>query len=180
MADYIRTRQHGGSYFFTVVAYQRQPILTDSAVRADLRQSIAEVRAKMPFRIDAWVLLQDHMHCIWTMPESHYNFSKRWGMIKAACSRRLNENAGAYFPKSFSQQRRRENTLWQRRFWEHQIRDQRDLNNHLDYLHYNPVKHGLVSRPEDWPYSSFHRYLNAGFYEQGWGAGENITGDFGE
>lgn len=116
-----------------------------------------EVQSTHPFRIDAWVLLPEHLHCIWTLPEGDMNFSKRWGLIKANFSRELKGQ--------------RTTPVWQNRFWEHLIRDDRDLQTHLDYIHYNPVKHGLVESPKDWPYSTFHRYVQEGFYPLNWGEG---------
>ena len=132
-----------------------------------LNRVIMEVQAAHPFHIDAWVLLPEHLHCIWTLPEGDMDFSKRWGLIKAKFSKELSH------PTS---------PVWQNRFWEHLIRDDRDLQMHLDYIHYNPVKHGLVQSPKDWPSSTFHRYVEKGLYPLNWGEGVSfqVTDKFGE
>ena len=144
----------------------------DSLSRKILREVISEVRRKYPFAIDAWVLLPDHLHCIWTLPEADGDFSKRWGLIKAGFSRKAKPLLHKTVWMTDSKERHRESTIWPRRFWEHQIRDEGDLHRHLDYIHYNPVKHGLVANPIDWPYSTFHRYVQEGLYPINWG--ENV------
>ena len=116
-------------------------------------------------------MLPDHLHSIWTLPEGDTAYSIRWGMIKARFSGRQNKAAHeAHAAKSLSRASRRESAYWQRRFWEHAIRDQRDYNAHMDYIHFNPVKHGLVSAPKDWEYSSFHRLAEQGKYDREWGS----------
>jgi putative transposase len=144
---------------------------------------IVEVRRHHPFHIDAWVLLPEHIHCVWTLPSGDRDFSKRWGLIKAGFSKA----AGAHFHLSEwvtkSKAKHRESTIWQRRFWEHQIRDQEDFNRHVDYIHWNPVKHGHIRRAADWPYSTFHRYVANGVYPEDWGGIDQDTfddEDFGE
>lgn len=168
MSRYRRSLLAGGTYFFTVVAYRRQTILCDDMLRDALRAAIESVRISRPFTIDAWVLLPDHLHCIWTLPEGDADFSTRWMMIK----RKVSIACAAQYQRSewltASKQKHRESTLWQRRFWEHQIRDEEDLAKHLDYLHYNPVKHGLATQVKDWKYSSFHRHVKRGLYEENW------------
>jgi putative transposase len=163
----------GGTFFFTVVTYRRRKILTTPESISILRKVISEVRREYPFSIDGWVLLPDHMHCIWTLPEGDDDYSRRWGLIKAGFSR----GAKTLFHRdnlmTRSKEYHRESTIWQRRFWEHQIRGEKDLHAHLDYLHYNPVKHGMVINVADWPYSTFHRYVNQGLYPANWG--ENIS-----
>lgn len=165
----------GGTFFFTVVTYQRRKILTTPESINILREVISEVRRQYPFSIRGWVLLPDHMHCIWTLPEEDDDYSKRWGLIKARFSRSVR----AIFHRdnliTASKEKHREATIWQRRFWEHQIRDERDFQVHQDYIHYNPVKHGLVENVADWPYSTFRRYFSQGFYPPNWG--ENISFD---
>ena len=180
MPQYRRATQKGGQYFFTVVTGKRQPILTLDPVRLALRESIHEVRIHSPFIIDAWVLLPDHMHCIWTLPENDSNYAKRWSIIKRLVSKSI---TGIIAPPitTTSQKKRKESGLWQRRFWEHVIRDSTDFQRHLDYMHFNPVKHGLVNRVSDWPYSSFHRYVDEGIYPPDWGGSKVIdSGEFGE
>lgn len=173
MPTFIRSQKPGGTFFFTAVTYRRTQILTKSDSRVILREVILEVRQKYPFTIEAWVLLPDHLHCIWTLPENDGDFSKRWGLIKARFSRKVKPLLFNYSWMTESKERHRESTIWQRRFWEHQIRDDEDLHNHLDYIHFNPVKHGLVSSPVDWPYSTFHRYVEHGLYPANWG--ENMV-----
>jgi putative transposase len=169
MSRYRRSLLAGGTYFFTVVMYRRQSILCDEILRTALRAAIESVRINRPFTIDAWVLLPDHLHCIWTLPEMDTDFSTRWMMIK----RKVSLACSAHYRRAdwitSSKQKHRESTIWQRRFWEHQIRDETDYAHHLDYLHYNPVKHGLVSQVKNWPYSSFHRHVERGIYDEEWG-----------
>ena len=180
MTDYRRSRITGGTYFFTVVTQDRRPILTTETVRAALRQAIQQARTTLPFQIDAWVLLPDHLHCIWTLPEGDANYSARWAIIKRRVSGRCAEIVDA--PQSDSGRMRNERAFWQRRFWEHQIRDDADMARHVDYIHWNPVKHGLAKVVKDWPYSSFHKYVSHGTYPSDWGGGEIAAADedFGE
>jgi len=140
-----------------------------------LREAINHTRERWPFNIDAWVLLPDHLHCIWTLPDGDTEYSVRWGMIKSGFSKRMNaHNAEPYVKRSASRQTRRESIYWQRRFWEHEIRSQRDYNAHMDYIHFNPVKHGHVSSPKEWQYCSFHRLVEEGVYYIEWGAVEEL------
>ncbi|WP_374402150.1 transposase [Niveibacterium sp.] len=174
MARYRRANVAGGSYFFTVVTERRQAILTDADVREALRAAIETVRARRPFRIDGWVLLPDHLHAIWTLPEGDADFSTRWRLIKSHVTRAC---GAAYFRADWLTDRRAEKgcgTLWQHRYWEHLLRDEADLRHHLDYLHWNPVKHGLVNRVADWPWSSFHRHVALGNYPLDWGLGATL------
>jgi putative transposase len=171
MADYRRTRIPGGTYFFTVVTFRRQPLLVDPDSRRALRDAVELVRRRYPFAIDAWVLLPDHTHCVWTLPPGDSNYSKRWGMIKAAFSKRICARTHCAAWMSTSKRKHRETTVWQRRFWEHCVRDEADYRKHLDYIHFNPVKHGLVTQVRDWPYSTFHRYVQEGMYAEDWGGG---------
>jgi putative transposase len=181
MSRYRRSLVKGASFFFTVNAYRRRPVLTHADVRAALRAAIADVRHALPFRIDAWVLLPDHLHAIWTLPEDDALYGKRWGLIKAQVSRLCAHVVNGDVNRSASRVRRRESDLWQRRFWEHQIRDEVDFERHVNYIHYNPVKHGLVTRAVDWPYSTFHRYVRRGIFPTDWAVdpGE-VIGDAGE
>jgi len=147
MSNYRRAPTDGCTYFFTLVSYQRQKILCNEFIRRSLRKAIKATQIKHPFTVDAWVLLPDHLHCIWTLPAHDKDFSTRWSVIKrrvsVACAQRYKQD----YLMSDSKLKHRESTIWQRRFWEHQIRDQNDFNQHLDYIHYNPVKHGLCERP---------------------------------
>jgi putative transposase len=168
MPNYRRARE-GHAYFFTVVTYRRQPILCLPESRDLLREILFKVRGSHPFIIEAWVLLPDHMHCIWRLPQGDMNYSLRWGLIKAEFTKGskpwLDRTKG-----TTSREKHREATVWQRRFWEHMIRDDRDFSAHCDYIHYNPVKHGIVDAPRDWPYSTFHRYVEKEIYSPDWGA----------
>ena len=160
MPNYRRAKTKGATYFFTVVMHRRQKILCQDAMRYALRKAIETVRKTRPFVIDGWVLLPDHLHCIWTLPEGDADFSARWGIIKRSVTKQC---ANTYHQEGWmnkSRSKRKESTLWQRRFWEHQIRDEADYQRCMDYLHYNPVKHGYVANVEDWVYSSFHRYAD--------------------
>jgi len=180
MSYYRRAKTTGASYFFTVVSYRRRDILCDTRVREALRKAIAEVRNKSPFTIDAWVLLPDHLHCIWTLPPNDADFSSRWGRIK----RLVSMDCGNVYHRdewmTTSKKKHRESMIWQRRFWEHQIRDEKDFNHHMDYIHYNPVKHGISRRVVDWPYSTFHRYVKNGIYPSNWGGNGIEFVDIGE
>ncbi len=170
MSDYRRARIPGGTYFFTVVTYRREPWLCSEWAVAALRDAVRKMRRRRPFTVDAWVLLPDHMHCIWTLPANDADYAGRWRQIKEHVTRA--SGTARSHAAGPSRVRRRERILWQRRFWEHFIRDADDLAAHMDYIHYNPVKHGLCAAPADWPYSTFHRCVRAGRYMPGWGAGE--------
>ena len=179
MPNYRRARLQGGAYFFTLTSFERRPILTDDRCRIALREVIVDVKKSMPFESIAWVLLPDHLHTIWQLPEGDANFSARWSTIKRNVTQRCKHFTSQ--PHNQSRQSRREGTLWQRRFWEHLIRDELDLERHLDYIHYNPVKHGYVSQVFEWPYSTFHRYVSDGVYPQDWASAEDFLADqFGE
>ncbi len=169
---YRRARIYGGTYFFTVVTHQRRKILSEPENVSLLRLIFKEVMKNHPFTIDAIVLLPDHLHCIWTLPEGDRDFSTRWRLIKGVFSRKC--DARYKSEVSAARKHKKEQAVWQRRFWEHLIRDERDFTNHVEYIHYNPVKHGLVNTPEKWPYSSFHRYVENGLYNLDWGAGDAL------
>ena len=183
MPNYRRSQTPGGSYFFTVITYRRRLLLTDPESRRILREVIIDVRREYPFQIEAWVLLPEHLHCVWTLPPDDRDYSKRWGLIKAGFSKWARTLFHREEWMNPSKEKHRESTIWQRRFWEHQIRDPNDFNRHVDYIHWNPVKHGHVTRVGDWPYSTFHRYVAAGTYPADWGGGDAATAtetDFGE
>ncbi|HLQ85883.1 MAG TPA: transposase [Salinisphaeraceae bacterium] len=164
MAHYRRYRHAGGCYFFTVVlANRRNRLLTDNI--KGLRRAFHEVKQAHPFTIEAIVVLPDHLHCIWTLPANDSDFSTRWRQIKSAFSRQVPKVER----RSASRMKKGERGIWQRRFWEHAIRDDLDYRRHVDYIHYNPVKHGHVRRVGDWPYSSFHRFVRMGIYPDDWG-----------
>jgi putative transposase len=179
MPNYRRATVSGATYFFTVTTHHHQKFLLDSDVRAALRAAIGRVREIMPFTIDAWVLLPDHMHCIWTLPVDDDDYSTRWRIIKTVVTQRCGERLTNDRFQTSRRKVKHQSTLWQHRFWEHMIRDERDFNNHVDYLHFNPVKHGYVQQTKEWPYSSFHRYVSTGMLTEDWGCSD-IEGKFGE
>ena len=175
MSNYRRLPAPGGIYFFTVnLADRSERLLTENI--ALLRRAFAIARRNSPLTIEAIVILPDHLHCMWTMPSGDRDFSSRWQLIKARFSQGVShaENVSA------SRAARHERGIWQRRFWEHAIRDENDYAAHLDYIHYNPVKHGHARRAVDWPLSSLHRYVRLGAYPVDWADGEARTGSFGE
>ena len=176
MPNYIRAKKAGGIYFFTVVTRNRQPILLQPPVLAALRHSLNSVRERHPFQLCAWVVLPDHMHCIWRLPHGDSNYAKRWGQIKAGASRELRGSRFIQCSENTSIKNRRESGLWQRRFWEHSLRDEKDVRQHLDYIHFNPVKHGLVASAKEWECSSFHFFVGKGAYSENWGSsGEDVV-----
>jgi len=180
MPEYRRSFIPGGTYFFTLVTYHRAPILTSSASRYFLREAWLNVQDRYHFTTLAVCLLPDHLHSIWTLPEGDQDYSLRWREIKRIFTLRYLESMGPDEPRNASRLKRGEAAIWQRRFWEHTIRDEADLNRHIDYIHYNPVKHGLVGRACDWPWSSFSRYVQSRRYEPDWGqAGDPISVNFG-
>ncbi|OYX42133.1 MAG: transposase [Rhodobacterales bacterium 32-67-9] len=156
MSNYLRPRIPGATVFFTVaLAARGSDLLVHEVGR--LREALAATRAERWFGIDAWVVMPDHLHCVWTLPEGDADYSVRWRLIKSRFSRDL--------PKGrlrASHEARQERGIWQRRYWEHHIRDEADFAAHVRYCHMNPVKHGFVERSEDWPYSSIHREISAG------------------
>ena len=164
MQHYRRNLIPGGTYFFTVNLLDRSSRLLVDEI-ATLRASVAAARERLPFRIDAWVVLPDHMHCIWTLPPNDADYPARWRMIKARFSRRTADHA----PVSASRASKGELAIWQRRYWEHTMRDDRDFAAHVDYVHFNPVKHSYVARVADWPYSTFHHHVARGTYPADWG-----------
>jgi len=161
---YRRANVSGGTYFFTVNLANRQNNLLIDHIEL-LRTAVREVRQSHPFKIIAMVILPDHLHAIWELPEGDVDFPLRWSLIKARFSRIM--------PKiefiDESQKLKRERGIWQRRYWEHQIRDDDDLEKHVAYIYYNPVKHGYVKRAVDWPYSSIHHAISKGIIDENWG-----------
>jgi putative transposase len=175
MTAYRRNRVPGGTFFFTVNLLDRRSGLLTGNVGL-LRDAVRKVRARSPFHIDAWVVLPDHLHAVWTLPDGDLNYSARWQAIKTAFSKRIPE--GEF--RSASRDGRGERGIWQRRFWEHTIRDDRDYAGHVDYVHFNPVKHGLVANAADWRYSSFHRAVAMGIYPDDWAGGGAVVDNVGE
>jgi putative transposase len=165
MTQYRRASVPGATWFFTVNLAERRGnhLLVDEI--DVLRTAFRAVQAAHSFRMDAAVILPDHLHCIWTLPPGDSDFSTRWGLIKGTFSRSISKEERV----SESRVKRGERELWQRRFWEHLVRDEDDFRRHVDYIHWNPVKHGWVKRVADWPHSSFHIYLRRGVYGTNWG-----------
>ena len=157
----------GGTYFFTVTLLQRKN--NDLLIQHIdiLRQVVKSVRDRHPFSIHGWVVLPDHLHCVLELPPDTRDFSTPWRLIKADFSKRIPSSEF----RSSVRQRRGERAIWQRRFWEHRIRDDSDYRAHMDYVHINPVKHGLVAQVADWPYSTFHRLVKDGVYPLDWAGG---------
>jgi putative transposase len=163
MPDYRRCRIPGATYFFTVNLLDRHSRLLVTHIDL-LREAVARARRSRPFYVDAWVVLPDHMHCVWTLPREDADFSGRWRAIKTVFSKSIPPTEH----RSSVMIRRGERGLWQRRYWEHVIRDDRDYAVHMDYIHFNPVKHGLTEAPGDWPFSTFGRCVSAGLYPTDW------------
>jgi putative transposase len=175
MPHYIRSFVPGGTFFFTVAVRDRgSDLLVEEVER--LRSSYREVQRLHPFATVAICILPDHLHAVWELPPGDADFALRWQQIKRRFSSGLRKSAkiGA------SHARKREKGIWQRRYWEHQIRDEEDLARHVDYVHFNPVKHGHAIRVEDWPYSSFHRWVERGHLPEQWGLVAAPGGTFGE
>ena len=164
MPNYRRAYHPGGTYFFTVNLLERHG--NDLLVKhiGLLREVVRTVRASHPFEIHAWAVLPDHMHCVIRLPQEDIDFTVRWRLIKAGFSRRLPKTER----RSSVRQARGERGIWQRRFWEHLIKDERDYQAHIDYVHINPLKHGLVNHVIEWPYSTFHRLVAEGIYPANW------------
>jgi putative transposase len=170
MPNYRRATAAGSSYFFTVNLLERHN--NNLLVREIdlLRKTVKRVKELHPFHIDAWVVLPEHMHAVWTLPPDDSNYSQRWRLIRSLFSRSLPLQES----RSLVRVQRGERGIWQRRFWEHQIRNDNDFARHVDYVHINPVKHGLVAQAADWPYSSIHRYIRQGMYAPDWAASPDI------
>lgn len=164
---YRRAFTPGGAFFFTVVTERRRPILATADAVGVLREAMRAVRAKRPFTIDAMVVLPDHLHCIWTLPSGDADFATRWRLIKTWFTKHVDPALRGAVDAARS--RRCEQAVWQHRYWEHQLRNEVDFTRHVEYIHYNPVKHGLVASPLEWPYSSFRRFVDAGIYAADWG-----------
>lgn len=171
MPNYRRVWQPGGTYFFTVNLLDRYH--NDLLVRYidTLREVIQNVRKRHPFKIHAWVVLPDHMHCIIELPQNDSDYAVRLRLIKQGFSKEI----PCIEPISAARRSRGERGIWQRRYWEHLIRDEEDFRAHMDYVHINPFKHGLVSCVVDWPYSTFHRLVKMGIYPSNWAGGCEIA-----
>jgi putative transposase len=175
MPNYRRANIQGGLFFFTVVLADRSSRLLVEEIDR-LRQAYRAVQARRPFETIAICILPDHLHALWALPQRDRDFAGRWNLIKGGFSRGIDAR-----PRSQSQVSKREKGIWQRRYWEHAIRDDAGLERHVDYIHFNPVKHRHVTRVVDWPHSSFHRFVERGQLAPDWGGDlTDITGSFGE
>jgi len=174
MSNYIRSQVAGATYFFTLTLAQRNTCLLTDHIDW-LRLAYQRTNTLHPFNTIAICILPDHIHAIWQMPAEGADYALRWRMIKSQFSRNFSANE----QRSNSKIKHREKGIWQRRYWEHQIRDELDLQRHVDYIHYNPVKHGLASQVKDWPYSTFHKHVAQGMVDENWG-GYDEKGVFGE
>ena len=166
---YRRVNVAGATYFFTLVTERRRPIFREPQAVATFEAAVAKIRSRHPFEIEACVILPDHLHALWTLPEEDANFSTRWRLIKEAFTRAW-LRAHAAPDRSSSRRSKGEQGIWQRRFWEHVIRDEHDFIAHLDYIHLNPVHHGLAAAPRDWPHSTFRTWVERGAYRPEWGS----------
>ena len=168
MSNYRRANFPGGYYFFTVVTYNRRRLFNHEIARNCLRKARKAwllTQNKHYFDTIALCLLPEHLHCVWKLPDDDANFSIRWASIKALFTKEYSSQADIDNVLNQSRNNHREANIWQRRFWEHQIRDATDLQNHINYIHYNPVKHGFVTNVNDWPWSTYRRYANEDGYK---------------
>ena len=168
MPNYRRAFFPGGSYFLTIVTEKRTPIFRQQKARQLLKQTIRTCRQHWPFDLDAFVLLPDHFHMILSLPPTDMEYPKRIGFIKKEFTKSWLAIGGQEQPPSESKLRHRRRGVWQRKYWEHTCRDEDNYRSHVDYIHYNPVKHGYVECPNDWAWSSFHRYVRNGVYPADW------------
>ncbi|MEX0678062.1 MAG: transposase [Pirellulales bacterium] len=183
MSHYLRYFVPGGTFFFTVVTARRSPLFMDSRARRLLGDVTRRCFSKYPLTVIAVVLLPDHLHALWALPAGDARYSLRWSWIKGQFTRQWLSFGGREQPRKGSRSREGRRSVWQRRFWEHTIRNEDDLEAHFDYIHYNPVKHGYVPRPRDWRWSTFHRWVAKGHYNINWGAGitpPSVPGNAGE
>lgn len=172
MPDWRRAHVPGGTYFFTVVTYHRMRFLTTAMARQILGDAIRRCRQRWPMTIPAMVLLPDHLHTIWSLPLGDEEYSKRWAWIKKEFTKQWLAEGGCEARTTEGRKRDGRRAVWQSKFWEHTIRDEDDFEKHFDYIHFNPVKHGLVECPIDWEWSSFHRHVRSGVYPANWACGD--------
>ena len=183
MPDYRRVKIKGGTYFFTLVTNQRFPVFSNNKANNLFMEAQQHVGSIHPFTAVAFCILPDHIHLLWEMPINDADYSLRIGEIKKWFSKRYINKFGNPVPLSPIQRKRGEAGIWQRRFWEHTILNEEDLNRAINYIHYNPVKHGLVNQVKDWVGSSFYEYVRNQYYDEDWGQGEakgNASRYFGE
>jgi putative transposase len=172
---YRRSIAPGGIFFFTVVTFQRRKFLAQEPAIDLLRQAFRSSLVRCPFKFEAAVILPNHLHMIWRLPDNDRDYPVRWRLVKSYFTHRW--ECSDDFTTSVSRRSKRERSVWQRRYWEHLIRDEEDWRRHVDYFHYNPVKHGLAKTPGEWPHTSFHRFVMQGMYDQNWAGGRGIWED---
>jgi putative transposase len=172
VSDYRRNYVAGGTFFFTLVSYNRRPILTTDLGRRCLREAMATIKNVAPFNLLGICLLPEHLHTVWILPPGDADFPARWKRIKHEFSSRWLAAGGTDAEVTSAERKEGRRGVWQPRYWEHTVRDEEDLERCVDYIHWNPRKHGLVRRVQDWPYSSFHRFVGEGQYELHWGGTE--------
>ncbi|MFN0134674.1 MAG: REP-associated tyrosine transposase [Phycisphaerae bacterium] len=168
MSDYRRAYMPGGQFFLTLVTERRKPLFADKLNVDRLRHAVATTISLRPFAMIGAVILPDHLHWLIELPAGDTDFSTRVGMIKAGFTKQLSPTELPNTARSLSRVRRRESAVWQRRFWEHTIRDEHDFDAHMNYIHYNPVKHGYVECPHAWPHSSFGQWVRRGVCRADW------------
>ncbi|CAM2915818.1 Transposase and inactivated derivatives [Legionella steigerwaltii] len=173
MVHYRRDLTAGGMYFFTLTLRDRHSNLLTMYIK-NLGNAFRSVRKNAYFDMNAFAILPEHLHVIWQLPNNDFDYSRRWLLIKAHFTRSLIKSGLPLQPNQ-----RGEYNLWQRRFWEHRIRDELDYQRHVEYIHFNPVKHGLVESPKEWPYSSIHQFIRQGIVDPNWG-GTAFEGNFGD
>ncbi len=169
MSRYRREWLDGGVFFFTVVTHERRPILTTELGVRCLRYAWRETASTMPFDTGAVCVLPDHLHTVWSLPEGDRDYPARWRKLKGLFTREYRDHGGREGKRNDSRRRSGEAAVWQRRYWEHRIRDVDDFRRHVDYIHFNPVKHGLVTSTADWEWSSFRDHVKKGWLEPDWG-----------
>jgi putative transposase len=183
MPNYHRILEKGGTYFLTLVIYQRRKVFSTPEMRDLFRESVNHVMTFHPFSLEAYCILPDHIHLILRLPENDADYSMRVRLIKTRFTKGYLQHIDKIEPRGESRNKRREANVWQRRFWEHFIQYDDDLHRHIEYIHYNPVKHGVVGNVRDWPDSSFMDYVKAGIYDLEWGDAYGLPEDkfnFGE
>ena len=171
---YQRAFLPGGSYFFTLVTEKRRPLFATKDAVDVLHLAFQTVHSKRPFTMDAMVVLPDHLHCIWTQPPTDGDFATRWRLIKTWFTKHC--DPALHTTPNPARAAKREQALWQHRYWEHALRDEADFARHVEYIHFNPVKHGLAKSAIEWPHSSFHRYVEAGLCPADWGQTTDYEG----
>ncbi len=172
MPNWRRAIVPGGTFFFTIVTDQRRPIFQSAVARTLLGRIMRECQATHPFEVLAIALLPDHLHAIWSLPSGDTAYSARWQWIKTQFTQRWLAQGGQDHPVTQGRKLDGRRGVWQPKFWEHTIDGDKDFDNHFDYIHFNPVKHGYCECPKDWPWSSFHRWVQKGVYPENWACGE--------